>query len=381
MSQLVDLERAGWILRREGIDVVLSNRPENVTYIGGVADNLECRIYRETRTYGMLFASAAPVLVVPWFEVPYLQSRSEVEAIVADKTWAEPPSPERPAGRMTGTAEGTLARVLGEHHLQAGRIGIDERALPLAAYQQLQAELPLAQFVPAAHILEEMRLIKTPEEIARIKQAAASVERGYETIATNLKEGITERELTLKARDAILDAGADDIIFSFVTSGARAGIDHVTGADLHIRSGETVKCDIGAHCGGYCSDIGRSFACAQVDGEQKRIYQRIRETEERVIAAVKPGAAAADLYGIYLSGMREGYGETPWDMIGHGIGLEVHEIPVIGPLEERRLAPGMVLCIEIGYLDPGRQGFHLEDMILVTADGNSPLSSRLKGYD
>jgi Xaa-Pro aminopeptidase len=375
---LIDLDRAKSILMRERLDAVLSSRPENVTYVSGVADNLECRIYHETRTYALLFAAAAPALVVPWFEVPYLQSRSPVEAIVEDRIWSEPPSPERPAGRLTGNVETTLARVLRSHHLSTGRIGIDERALPLAAYEQLQAELPLAQFIPATYVFEEMRLIKTPEEISRIKRAAGAVERGYEVLAATLKVGVTERELTIQARDAILDAGADDVIFNFVTVGARAGIDHVSGSDVRVQAGENVKCDIGAHYGGYCSDIGRSFACGEVDRAQKRIYRRIRETEERVIAAAKPGTLCADLYDIYLNGMQEGYGETPWDMIGHGIGLEVHEIPVISPLEKRRLEPGMMLCVEIGYLDPGRQGFHLEDMLLVTRDGNLPLTSILK---
>jgi Xaa-Pro aminopeptidase len=172
-----------------------------------------------------------------------------------------------------------------------------------------------------------------------------------------------------------LAAGNVDVIFNFVTSGSRAGIDHVTGANVPIKSGDIVKCDIGARHGGYCSDIGRSFACGDTSHEKRRIYQRILETEEKVLAAAKPGVTGSDLFSIYLKGMHGGYGDVPWHMIGHGIGLEVHEIPAIGPLEHVPLQPRMVLCVEVGYLEPGRQGYHLEDMILITEDGGRLLTS------
>src|SRR4029079_13683082 len=141
----------------------------------------------------------------------------------------------------------------------------------------LAALLPDATLVPATSVFEELRLIKTPEELRRLERSARAGQRGYEALAARVQPGVTERELTLAARDAILAAGADEVFFNFVTSGARAGIDHVTGADVPIRAGEIVKWDMGARSGGYCSDIGRSFACGEPGQEQMRLYRRMLE--------------------------------------------------------------------------------------------------------
>ena len=376
----MDLSRAQAILRKKDIDVILSNRPENITYVSGVADNLEFRINREERTYALVFRSEPPALVAQWFEVPYLRMRSKIETIVSDKVWKKAPSPEVPEGLLQGDVETTIAEVVRERHLSNGRIGVDERAIPLLAFQRLQNQLPKATFVPAASIFEELRTVKTSVEVSLIEKAIQIVEKGYQTLQEHLQEDVTERELTLKVRDAILGAGADEIVFNFVTSGSRAGIDHVTGADIRIKTGEIIKCDIGARYGGYCSDIGRSFACGNASQDQKRIYQRILETEQEVLAAAKPGMTGSDLFRIYLKGMREGYGDVPWDMIGHGIGLELHEAPRISLQNHTPLQPGMVICVEIGYLEPGQQGYHLEDMILITEDGHRPMTSFPREY-
>lgn len=371
----MDVERAQAILEREEIDVLVSNRPANVTYVSGFHENLECRFVPDLYTYALIFRSQPPSMVMPWFEVPSVRSKSDVEAIISDLVWIEAPTLENPVGLLQGSAEGTVAKVIGQHHLSTGRIGIDQNAMALTAFEQLQEHVPGATFVPATHVFQEIRSIKTPVEVLRIEEAVQAVECGYQALEANLREGVTERELTLKARDVVLAAGADDIIFNFVTSEPRNGIDHVVGADFEIKAGEIIKCDIGAHYDGYCSDIGRSFSCGEPSREKARIYQRILETQERVLAAAKPGVIASDLFRIYLEGMREGYGETPWHMIGHGVGVEVHEVPLIGPLNHRPLQSGMVLAVEIGYLDPGRLGYQLEDMILITEDGNRSLSS------
>ena len=366
---LLDLERAQAILRRAALDALLTCRPEHVTYVSGVADTLECRFDRDQRTYALLFPDAAPALVAPWFEVAYLQARSCVECVVADKVWRREPSPQDPSGALEGDAERAVADLLRERRRAGGSIGLDEHALPWPVYQRLRSLLPDAELVAATAVFEELRLIKTPEELRRLERAAQAVQHGYDALAARVKPGVTERELTIAARDAILAAGADEVFFTFVAAGARAGIDHVTGGDLAIGAGEVVKCDMGARVAGYCSDIGRSFACGEPSGAQAQLYQRMRETQERVLAAARPGMSGADLFGIYLEGMRGSYGDVPWHMIGHGIGLEVHEIPSLGPSEARRLEPNMVLCVEIGYLDPGRQGLHLEDMIVIEAAG------------
>jgi Xaa-Pro aminopeptidase len=370
----MDRDRAQAILRQERIDVLLSTRPENLTYVSGFSDMLECRFWRHQTTYALIFREDPPALVVPWFEVASIRSKSDIELIIPNQVWVEPPSSENPTGLLEGTTEGTVARVIGEHHLTTGRIGIDEKALPKSVFRKLQDLMPEATFVDATRVWEETRLIKTPAEISRIEKAVRAVEEGYLALRAQLQEGVTERELTLNARDTILAAGADDIIFDFVTSGPRTGIDHVTGGDFAVQAGEIVKCDISARYDGYCGNIGRTFACGEPSAEQARINKRIVTTNVRILAAAKPGVLVSELYGIYLDGMREGYGDTPWHVIGHSVGVEVYDSLWISPSEHRPLQPGMVISLEIGYLDPGQQGQFVEDDFVITEDGNRLLS-------
>jgi Xaa-Pro aminopeptidase len=291
------------------------------------------------------------------------------------------PTLAAPVGDFRGNAELTAANHIRDLGLEEARIGIDERVLPLAAYEQLRALLPAAAFVPASDVVAELRMIKTAAELARIERAVRAVEQAYRRIAQQLRAGVTERQLTIEARDTMLAAGAGEVVFNFIATGNRAGIDNVAGADVPIEPGHVVKCDIGARFAGYCADLGRTFVCGDPVPAQARIFERIVATQARVLAAVRPGIRGADLFQIYLEDMQEGYGEVPWDIVGHGIGLEVHEIPGLSPLDHRPLQPGMVLCVEIGYEDPGRQGFHLEDMLLVTDDGYRPLSTLPKLWE
>jgi Xaa-Pro aminopeptidase len=364
----MDIERAQAILKQEGIDVLLSTRPENLIYVTGFYGNLEAGYYRHQTTYALIFREQPPVMVVPWWEVFVMRDRSEVETI-PDLVWGEPPSVENPTVTLQGTTEGTVAKLISEHHLSTRRIGIDEKALSLSSYRKLQEQMPDATFVDATRVWEEIRLIKTPAEISRIEKSVQAVASGYEALRANLREGVTEREIHLKAREAMQAAGGNDVYFQYVASGVRNGWDHVVAGDFEIPAGEIVKCDMGTHYDGYCSDVARTFACGEPSPEQAQINKRIVTTVERIMAAAKPEVPVSELYRIYLDGMREGYGDLPWHIVGHSIGLEVHETFWISPSEHRPLQAGMVISVEIGYLDPGRQGQLVEENFLITEGG------------
>jgi len=146
----MDLGRAQEILQRRKIDVALSSRPENVIHVSGVTDNLEFRFNKEERTYALVFPSEEPILVAQWFEVPHLRNRSHIKTIVPDQVWTSFPGNSKAV--LQGDAEMTVAEIIRDHHLSSGRIGIDERAIPLAAFQKLRKNIPRATFVRATSI-------------------------------------------------------------------------------------------------------------------------------------------------------------------------------------------------------------------------------------
>ncbi len=155
-------------------------------------------------------------------------------------------------------------------------------------------------------------------------------------------------------------------------AGVRSSIEHLPASDYAVRSGDLIRFDMGVCVQGYHSDIGRTFACGTASPEQAKIYAKVLNAFQQVVAAMKPGVTGSHLFEIYRRGMGEYFAVTPQEWVGHGCGLELHEPPFLGPTMHDPLEPGMVLAIEI-VLIPGREGYHVEDEFLITGDGNRRL--------
>lgn len=221
--------------------------------------------------------------------------------------------------------------------------------------------------------LDGLRQIKTPQEIAIIKQACHIADSACEHIRRFIQPGMTEQQVAAELEWFMRQQGADKTSFdTIVASGVRGAMPHAKASGKVINAGELVTLDFGAQYQGYCSDMTRTFLVPTTETPHPlyEIYQIVLQAQLTAIAAVRPGvpchvvdAAARDVI------KASGYGEQFGHNTGHAIGIDVHENPRFSPTDTTLLQAGMLLTVEPGIYLPGLGGIRIEDVVLVTENG------------
>ena len=210
-------------------------------------------------------------------------------------------------------------------------------------------------------------MVKSAEELALMRRAAAVTDDVYEHILSFIREGMTEREVADEILKKTLELGADGVSFdTIVAFGAGGAEPHHVPGDTRLEEGMLVTIDMGSVVGGYASDFTRTFAVGDIGEDERRIYDIVREAQLRGIAAVTPGASckAADAATRDVISAA-GFGEYYIHGTGHGVGREIHEAPTLNPKSEETLLAGQVVTVEPGIYLTGRMGVRIEDMVLV----------------
>lgn len=223
-------------------------------------------------------------------------------------------------------------------------------------------------------VLEDMRAVKEPEEIALMEKAIAITIEGHRAAAGSLGAGMTEKVLASRIENAFYAAGATGLAFpSIVASGPNGAVLHWEKQDRSIAEGDLVVIDIGASYGGYAADLTRTFPVSGTfTPEQRKIYDLVLRVQADVIAAVRPGVSLARLNQLAQQAIEQAGYELS-HTIGHFVGLEVHDVgDPDAPLE-----PGMIITVEPGIYIRDTLGVRLEDMVLVTSQGHRLLSADL----
>lgn len=192
-----------------------------------------------------------------------------------------------------------------------------------------------AKLISIGNEIEKIREIKTPEEIEKIKYAAKIVDDTYNYVLDIAKVGMTERELKSKLEAKMLELGADGPSFdTIVASGYRGALPHGVASDKVIEQGDMITLDFGAYYRGYCSDITRTFAIGEPDSKMKDIYNIVLNSQIKAINEIKAGMTVAEADALsrdYIEshGYREAFGHS----LGHGIGLDIHEGPLLSKMQ------------------------------------------------
>ncbi|WP_297498444.1 Xaa-Pro peptidase family protein [Thermococcus sp.] len=257
-----------------------------------------------------------------------------------------------------------LAWILAEMRLSSGKVLVEDtmRADWLIGIMKLGE----FSFHPLSSVIREMRMRKDEKEIDLMKHASRVVDRVFEEILGWDILGMRERELALKIELAIREL-SDGISFEpIVASGKNGANPHHEPGNRRIRRGDMVILDFGARWRGYCSDITRTIAVGKPDERLVEIYGIVREAQERAYRAVKTGVKAKEIDTAARETIAEaGYGNYFTHRTGHGLGLDVHEEPYIGPDGEVILENGMTFTIEPGIYVPGLGGVRIEDDVAV----------------
>jgi len=259
------------------------------------------------------------------------------------------------------------------------RVGFDDGTVTVAGLERIRAAIgDRAELVPAGGLVEELRELKEPGEISRIREAAHLADAALTEVLGRGLAGRTETQVALDLEVAIRRHGAEAVSFQpIVASGAHGALPHAEPQATVIEPGTLVTIDWGARLEGYCSDCTRTFAAgAEPGAEERAIYDLVLEAQETSLAAVRPGPTGREIDAVAreiidAAGHAEHFGHG----LGHGVGLEIHEGPRLSRLGERVLEPGMVVTVEPGVYVPGLGGVRIEDLLAVTADGSDVLNT------
>jgi Xaa-Pro aminopeptidase len=236
-------------------------------------------------------------------------------------------------------------------------------------------------------LVERLRLVKDVHEIEMLRKGAALLSAIAADVIADIKPGVTERAFAAKIDWRIKSGGFERCSFeTIVASGPNSALPHAHAGDRVMNEGDLVVLDFGGVYGGYCVDLTRTVALGEPDAEMQRIYDAVLEAQRAAISAVRPAVRAGDIDAAAREALaRHELANAFGHSTGHGLGVEIHETPRIGPRREatadapappdEAIEPGMVFTIEPGAYLPGWGGVRIEDDVLVTSDGVEVLTN------
>ena len=257
-------------------------------------------------------------------------------------------------------------------------LGIEGHSLTIEQGDQLRECLAGVMLECMNWAVEELRAVKDADEIAETRVAVSLAARGFDYLKAILTPDMTELQLSHELEHAMRRFGASGVSFPpIIAVGDRGALPHYRPGDRMIGEAATLLVDWGAQTrSGYKSDLTRTLVTGKLTRKFEKIYITVLEAQEAAIAAIQPGARCADVDAIAREHIRKaGYGKYFGHGLGHGIGLNIHELPRLSPISPQCLEPGMVVTVEPGIYVPGWGGVRIEDDVLVTRDGFEVLSA------
>jgi Xaa-Pro aminopeptidase len=258
------------------------------------------------------------------------------------------------------------------------RLGFEETNVSVHRHRQLREVLPArVELVGIEGVVERLRAVKEPEEVARIREAAKLADVALEELIADGLVGRTERELAFSLTEKMHRLGASKPSFeAIVACGPHAALPHASPRDVPVQNGELVLIDWGAGLDGYCSDCTRTLSAGSPGTAEREVYALVLDAQRTGLQAVRDGAEARAVD----SAAREviaaaGHGEQFGHGLGHGVGLAIHEGPRLSQRSEAVLAAGNVVTVEPGVYLPDQFGVRIEDLVVVTEGGCEVLTS------
>jgi Xaa-Pro aminopeptidase len=342
---LTRAERVEAIVRERELDALLVTNLVNIRYLTGyTGSNAVCLIGADRRVFLTDFRYVV-----------------QAEREVRDRF-------DRQQGRQD-----LLEDIAGQ---LSGRVGFEDHHLTVRAYERLNGFVgDGVELVPAGRLVEEVRAVKEPEELERIREAAALTDEVLEVLANGALAGRTEREVAVELEAEMRRRGSDPSFPTIVAGGANGALPHARPGDEPLARGTLVVVDLGCVVDGYCSDCTRTFATGPLSDGAVGIYDLVRETQVAALGRVRPGAVCREVDAFARERIEAaGYGERFGHGLGHGVGLEVHEQPTLSRIAEGALVTGNVVTVEPGIYVPDDVGVRIEDLVAVGESGPEVLS-------
>jgi Xaa-Pro aminopeptidase len=263
-----------------------------------------------------------------------------------------------------------------------GSLGFEGDHLAYSSFKELQTAVRPLRCRAVSRIVETFRQQKNTEELAAIRKAVRISDDVFLNVLAIIKPGITELDLSAEISYLHKKFGAEGDAFEpIVLSGKRTSLVHGKPSAKKIKRGELVLMDFGCTVNGYCSDMTRTIGIGHVAGPLKKMYASVLEAQREAVSHISATISAADLDRVARSRLKQNaFDKFFAHGLGHGLGLDIHERPFIGPRSADDMAVNNVVTIEPGVYVPGLGGIRIEDTVLVHAHHGEVLTSAPKDF-
>lgn len=372
-------------MEQKGLDALIATNPNHVTYATNYGGHSP-RIYLDRMIFAILPRDMKAALLAPIGDAPYFaENRTsiwvpEIWTYGTSKiTWPDDFQPDddeqrlldiiQDRGHNAKSLPDLIARVLEAKGLDKATIGLDESGLSTATHDMILKACPNVTFLPAHEIWREIELIKTEEEIDRLRKAAIANKEAVDTVMKQVREGISEAELMQVYREEVARHGG--VLEFWNTSGGRRGGGFFPSGTYRLRKGDLYRYDAGMVLNHYHADTGGVCVLGEQTNRQKKIYEALLAGMDAALEVVRPGTTYEDVWRAGVNAVKE-RGIQNYDLlrpdIGHGIGIEPR-VPSIAKGNKLPLEELMIINVETPYYEMGYGGFQIEYTLIVTQSG------------
>ena len=367
---LFNRTRAHTLMERHGLDAILLAHPNNFVYATDFTAPSTFSFL--DRPFLVLFcrdAAIDPVAIVPSWDIDDVRRRSWIPRVIGYTEYATGRD-----GNLRPSWKAALAEALADAG-QIHKLGVEERYLPMWIAEELTARHGGIELVPALGIIRDIRAVKTPEEIVRLKKATEIMEASVDEMLAAAGDGITEAELARVYAAGVVNRGGENIANFVLGFGPEGAYSHAIPGDRKLVPGEQIRFDVGARFKGYHADTAVTRFWKKVGPDHLRAYNAVFGAQRAAAALLGPGVSVRDLH---RAATETGSAMVPSfrnEHVGHGLGVEHHENPPLIATSKAALEENMVINVETVFFDKTLGGFGVEDTYLITANGSEQWTS------
>jgi len=344
-------------LRRQKLDSILISDESNVRYLSG-------------------FTGDSSALLLTQSDALFL----------TDFRYVEQAADECKSYRIVQRRDSMVKAIVRQaRKLDVTSLGVEAGVLTLESAERLRDALGSSsrrgrrkiEMVSTTGLVERLRAVKDREETRAIVACLGAAEKCIEHVKPFLVPGIREHDIATEMEYFVRGLGFDGMAFpTIVAFGPRGSLPHARVTGQRMKAGDAILIDWGVAGCGYVCDLTRVFFHHKIPSKFERIYRVVLEAQRRAIRKTRPGVTAREIDAAARRHItRAGFGRKFGHSLGHGIGMQVHEAPTVGPKSDAVLKRGMVFTVEPGIYIPGFGGVRIEDDVLVTTKGVKVLSS------
>lgn len=383
MELLLNRPRLLEIAKRDGIDAFVATSPENVTYASGYWA-LSQWIRRGPQVHVLLPVADldAARVIAPTSLLDQLVDQEDVWVRNVSRYGffhvdrADAPLSESDARLLDlcgqpdeKDALAALLKALQAAGLHKATLAVDELGLMPGHWEQLKRALPDAKLVPAMKLFREIRAVKTPTEIERLRRIATITEASVDAALQLAQPGITEIEMARAFHRTTVEGDGTPVL-GCVGFGTRTAMPNVYPSEARLQRGDVIRFDAGGRYRHYRADLARIAVLGEPSRKVQTYHKALHNGVLAAFEAIRPGVRASEVYAVAMQATRQsGIPHYARSHVGHGIGLDGYDMPDLTEVNHQVIEEGMVMCVETPYYEFGWCGLQVENTVVVRKEG------------